>query len=169
MTDPIAGKTFWKQYSGVELENGYTIYIDTGDEGWGVFKADKFLADSHELINHKGELQQHSMGLMETLLSVQVPWKIAAQLVESYLAYLFEENEEQETKQSFAAKTEKNSSSPEDERYWAALPDARELHPSSKWDEKPCTCGSPKWCGRDAHRPHYAVNPESNSTIFFEE
>ena len=36
------------------------------------------------------------------------------------------------------------------------------------WDSQPCPCGSLTWCGRDRHRPDYAVD-ESNSTIFFNE
>ena len=37
----------------------------------------------------------------------------------------------------------------------------------AEWEKQPCLCGNSEWCGRDRHRPDFAVD-ESNSTIFFD-
>ncbi len=35
------------------------------------------------------------------------------------------------------------------------------------WHKQMCVCGNPTWCGRDRHRPDFAVD-QTNSTIFFD-
>lgn len=53
------------------------------------------------------------------------------------------------------------------------MAEMEELHKGDKrtpekWDEQPCLCGkSTGWCGRDSHRPDFAVD-ECNGTIFFD-
>jgi hypothetical protein len=39
----------------------------------------------------------------------------------------------------------------------------------TNWDKQKCfPCGHDRWCGRDSHRPDFAVD-EDNGTIFFDE
>lgn len=73
------------------------------------------------------------------------------------------------TKQEITAKYSHVPWSDQAEEEWVKAPDERVLHPSTKWAEKMCCCGNSVWCGRDSHRPSYAINPETNETFEFEE
>lgn len=55
---------------------------------------------------------------------------------------------------------------PDMEREWSEARDARSL---IKWDDQTCVCGHHEWCGRDSHRPEGAVDPDTNSTIYYNE
>lgn len=58
----------------------------------------------------------------------------------------------------------KDTWTPEQEHEWSIAEDERT---PALWDDQTCVCGNHKWCGRDSHRPEFAVDPESNETIFY--
>jgi hypothetical protein len=43
----------------------------------------------------------------------------------------------------------------------------RDERTEAEWEKQTCLCGKSEWCGRDRHRPNFAVD-ETNSTIFFD-
>lgn len=57
------------------------------------------------------------------------------------------------------------------DRYLAQrMQELEELHAQDErtpegWSEQKCLCGNDGWCGRDSHRPDFAVD-EDGSTIF---
>ncbi len=36
-----------------------------------------------------------------------------------------------------------------------------------EWSNKTCVCGSDTWCGRDRHRPEWAVDEDGSEIDFF--
>ena len=84
----MSDKSYWKQFSSIEFGD-YTIYINSGNEDWAVFKSGEFVCDQTDLINSMGE-HEHHMGMLETMLSCFIPPKVIKELIVGYIEFLYE-------------------------------------------------------------------------------
>lgn len=52
--------------------------------------------------------------------------------------------------------------------YEADWTEAEDSRTAPLWDDQVCVCGYSHWCGRDSHRPEFAIDGETNGTLFFD-
>ncbi len=48
---------------------------------------------------------------------------------------------------------------------WLEVLNARDPYP--KWNKGTCVCGNFGWCGRDSHRPEWAVDEDGGNREFY--
>jgi hypothetical protein len=105
----VGDKSYWKEYSAVATEK-YILYINSGNEAWGLFKIEphegvefnedkhlSFLADGEVYISVRDQKPYVNKfaNLISTMFSCGVPGSEATQLVSNYMEFLWPAKEEE--------------------------------------------------------------------------